>query len=114
MSTQSELAALNATGAGELSGNFADKGLSTGFQTNSHGVSFGPDSTNALGSITGHTGSDPMTQSISLEDRMSGGCMGGDPDFTGSLGSFDAGSHAPGEENANDADTGKPEAHNYG
>ena len=114
MSTQSELAALNATGAGELSGNFADQGLTTGFQTQSHGVAFGPDATNSFGSISGATGSDPVAQTRSQEDRISGGQMGGDPDFTGCLGTFDAGSHATGEENANDADTGKPEAHNYG
>lgn len=104
------LAALNAIGNMQL-GDLPDRGLSTGFQTNAHGVTFGPDATNSLGGISGDTGSDPDSVIRGHVEDFS--ASGSGPDFTGSFASFSAASDAPGEENVNDADAGQPERNNY-
>ena len=97
MSVNSELAALNSVGNGQL-GNLADKGTETGCEGDSHGVSYEVDSINRLGKINASS------------DHHSSRCFGCDeqinesashPDFTGSLGSFDADSHKPADRFAN-------------
>ena len=97
MGVNSELAALNGVGNGQL-GNLADKGTETGCEGDSHGVSYEVDATNRVGKINASS------------DNYSSRCFGHDeqikesasnPDFTGSLGSFDADSHKPADRFAN-------------
>lgn len=107
-----DLASLNATGRMQL-GDLPDRGLGTGFQagTGKHGVSIGPDETNSFGGISGATGSDADSVIRGHVEDFS--ASSNSPNFTGSLGSFNAASDAPGEENVNDQDAGDMEYANY-
>ena len=97
MGLTSELAALNSVGNGQL-GNLADKGTETGCEGDTHGVSYDGQAINRLGSIDASS------------DHHSARCFGinetihesaAHPDFTGSIGSVEAGSHSPEDLHAN-------------
>lgn len=97
MGITNELAALNSTGNGQL-GNLPDKGTETGCEGDTHGADYAVDSINRLGAIDGSS------------DHHSARCFGinekihesaGHPDFTGSIGSIEAGSHSPEDLHAN-------------
>lgn len=110
MSINSDLTNLNVSLKGQDQ-ELPDRGLSTGFLGTSHGVDFEVDATNALGGISGDTGSDAR--------GGNGSAMGyglGDPNinftgdptndgsvgFSGTIGRLSgATSDAPGEENSN-------------
>lgn len=97
MGINSELAALNGVGNGQL-GNLADKGTETGCEGDAHGVSYGVDAINRLGSINASSDTNSARR-FGIDEKINESAS--HPDFTGSLGSFDADSHAPSDRFAN-------------
>lgn len=97
MSINSELAALNSVGNGRL-GDLPDRGCETGCEGDSHGADYSGEATNRLGAID--AGSDHHSaRCFGIDEKINESA--GHPDFSGRLGSLDAGSHAPTDRFAN-------------
>lgn len=97
MSVNSELAALNSVGNGQL-GNLPEKGTETGCEGDTHGADYSAEAINRLGAID--ASSDPYSARCFGRDEKINESAG-HPDFTGRVGSLDAGSHAPSDRFAN-------------
>lgn len=97
MSVNSELAALNSVGNGQL-GNLPDSGVSTGFNASGYGVSFDADATNSLGSINA-TSDAAAAEGTPPQDFTGSGHDG--EKYCGCMGGIDASSHAPTDLHAN-------------
>ena len=97
MGVNSELAALNRVGNGQL-GNLDDKGTETGCEGDSHGVSYEGGATNRLGSIDASS-DHHSARRFGINEKINESAS--HPNFTGSLGSFGADSHAPSDRFAN-------------
>ena len=108
MSVNSELAALNSVGKGQL-GDLPDCGTGTGFQS---GGGYAVDETNRVGSIDASS-DHHSARCFGIDEQITGSNGKGPQDNTYSFGRIDASSDAPGEENVNDADAGKGERKNY-
>lgn len=88
MSVNSELAALNSVGNGQL-GNLADKGTETGCEGDSHGADYSGEAINRLGSIDASS-DHHSARCFGIDEKINESA--GHPDFTGGIGSLDAAS----------------------
>lgn len=97
MGVNSERAALNSIGNMSL-GNLPDRGTETGCEGDSHGADYSGEAINRLGSIDASS-DHHSSRCFGIDEKINESA--GHPDFTGSLGSLDAGSHAPSDRFAN-------------